>query len=65
MVPHEPEHDEESVIESVTEGNLIDTTEDLEIENHNLSHNNLPNMDMHLEVIQEREYFKSQCEKLR
>lgn len=61
VVPQEPEHDEESI----NEGNLIDTTDDGENENHNSSQNNAPNMDMHLEMIQEREFLRSQCEKLR
>lgn len=61
VVPQELEHDEESI----NEGNLIDTTDDGETENHNSSQNNAPSMDMHLEIIQEREFLRSQCEKLR
>lgn len=62
VVPQESEHDEEPI----TEGHLIDTTiEENEIQNHNSSQNNIPNMDMHLEIIQEREFLRSQCEKLR
>lgn len=61
VVPQEAEHDEEPV----TEGNLIDTTDDGEVENHNSSQNNAPNIDMHLEIVQEREFLRSQCETLR
>lgn len=61
VVPQEPEHEEEPV----NEGNLIDTTEEVESENHNSSQNSTPNFDMHLEIIQEREFLRSQCEKLR
>lgn len=61
VVPQEPEQEEEPV----NEGNLIDTTEELESENHNASQNSTPNFDMHLEIIQEREFLRSQCEKLR
>lgn len=61
VVPQESEHDEEPV----SEGNLIDTTEDVEVENHNSLQNTVPNIDMQLEIIQEREFLRSQCEKLR
>lgn len=59
VVPQEPEHEEEPIIE----GNLIDTSNDGETENG--VQNNLPNMDMHLEIVQEREFLRSQCDQLR
>ncbi|KAG5887497.1 hypothetical protein JTB14_023682 [Gonioctena quinquepunctata] len=59
VVPQEPEHEEEPI----HEGNLIDTTDDGQMDNH--SSNNGVNLAAHQEIISEREFLRSQCEKLR
>lgn len=60
VVPQEPEHDEEPV----NEGSLIDTTDD-SMENHNSPNNVSMTTAAHQEIINEREFLRSQCEKLR
>ncbi|CAH1154242.1 unnamed protein product [Phaedon cochleariae] len=60
IVPQEPEPEEEPVVE----GSLIDTTDEAPMEIHN-SHNSAISLAAHQEIINEREFLKSQCEKLR
>ncbi|KAJ8909897.1 hypothetical protein NQ315_014495 [Exocentrus adspersus] len=60
VVPQEPEHEEELV----NEGSLIDTTDDSTVENHNSSNASITSA-AHQEIINEREFLRSQCEKLR
>lgn len=61
VVPQEPEHEEEPV----NEGSLIDTTDDSGTDAHNTRSNISIDIITHQEIIQEREFLRSQCEKLR
>lgn len=60
VVPQEPEHDEEPV----QEGTLIDTTEDIPVENHNTKNVSITSA-AYQEIIDEKEFLKTQCDKLR
>ncbi|XP_060528156.1 huntingtin-interacting protein 1 isoform X2 [Cylas formicarius] len=63
VVPQEPEHEDEH-IEPISEGNLIDTTDDVSGVERNAEAVNA-NVIIHQEIIQEREFLRIQCEKLR
>ncbi|XP_050515261.1 huntingtin-interacting protein 1 isoform X3 [Diabrotica virgifera virgifera] len=61
IVPQEPEHEEEPLVE----GNLIDTTEDTtEIDNAQ-ARNEAMILAAQEELIKEREFLRGQCEKMR
>ncbi|KAJ8929045.1 hypothetical protein NQ314_018314 [Rhamnusium bicolor] len=60
VVPQEPEHDEEPI----NEGSLIDTTDNSVVENHTSSSISIISA-AHQEILKEREFLRSQCEKLR
>lgn len=62
VVPQEPEHEEEPIQEE----NLIDTTDTLIEASNNHAENTVQlSISAHQEIIQEREYLRMQCEKLR
>ncbi|XP_074036386.1 huntingtin interacting protein 1 isoform X2 [Leptinotarsa decemlineata] len=60
VVPQEPDHEEVPIVE----GSLIDTTDEGLMENHNSSDTSI-NLAAHQEIINEREFLRAQCEKLR
>ncbi|XP_072396546.1 huntingtin-interacting protein 1 isoform X3 [Diabrotica undecimpunctata] len=62
IVPQEPEHEEEPLVE----GNLIDTTEDTISETDNVqARNEAIILAAQEELIKEREFLRGQCEKMR
>lgn len=60
VVPQEPEQEEEPIQEE----NLIDTAE-VEAVNNHVEHTIQVSIAAHQEIIQEREFLRTQCEKLR
>ncbi|CAG9862977.1 unnamed protein product [Phyllotreta striolata] len=58
IVPQEPEHEEEPIVE----GNLIDTTEEAPVHD---TYNETMLIAAQEELIKEREFLRSQCEKFR
>lgn len=61
VVPQEPEHEEEPIQEE----NLIDTTDNTDGDTNHVENTIQVSVLAHQEIIQEREYLRTQCDKLR